>query len=93
MVPGVKEALRPGGFILQEQHYVADYNVSGPADPRFRMRPNELLHLFMDFRVRHFSESLEWEPERDGGRFIALGRLAAQKPPASREPAAPVRDG
>lgn len=93
MVPGVKEALRPGGFVLQEQHYAADYDVSGPADPRFRMRPNELLRLFLDFRVRHYSESLQWEPERDGGRFIALARLAAQKPPASREPAAVGRDG
>ena len=88
MVPSVKDALSPGGFVLQEQHCATDADVSGPADPRFRLRSNELLHLFLDFRVRHYSEGLEWEAERDGGRHIAVGRLVAQKPPASYEPAA-----
>ena len=91
-IPSMKDALRPGGFILQEQHYATDYDVSGPTDPRFRLRSNELLHLFLDFRIRFFSEGLEWEAEREGGRIIAVGRLVAQKPPAAYEPEAVGQD-
>lgn len=82
LMPRVKDALKPGGFVLQEQHYLTDYDVSGPRDRQFRLRPNELLHLFLDFRVRHFSEFIEEED----GRLVAVERLVAQKPPASEEP-------
>ena len=92
MIPRVKDALRPGGFVLQEQHSATDVDVSGPADPKFRMRSNELLRLFLDYRVRHYSEGLEWESERDGGRYISVARLVAQKPPAWGEPEAIGRD-
>ena len=88
LVPAMKDALKPGGFALHEQHYLTDSEVSGPTDPGFRLRPNELLRLFLDFRVRFFSEGLAWEPEREGGRLIALQQLVAQKPPAGFEPPA-----
>ena len=83
LIPRVKDALKPGGFVLHEQHYITDYDVSGPRDLQFRLRPNELLHLFLDFRVRFFSEGLE---EEEDGRLFAVERLVAQKQPASREP-------
>ena len=88
LVPSLKEALKPGGFALHEQHYLTDYDVSGPADAQFRLRSNELLRLFSDFRALFFSEGLEWEPGRDGGRLIAVERLVAQKLPATYEPPA-----
>ena len=91
LIPTMRDALKPGGFVLHEQHYATDYDVSGPTDPLFRLASNELLRLFLDFRVRFFSESVEWESERDGGRLIALQQLVAQKPPASYEP--PVSGG
>ena len=83
LIPRVKDALKPGGFVLHEQHYITDYDVSGPRDLQFRLRPNELLHLFLDFRVRFFSEGLE---EEEDGRLVAVERLVAQKQPAFREP-------
>lgn len=86
LAPQVKDALKPGGMVLHEQHYVTDSDVSGPDTPLFRLQPNELLRLFPDFRVRFFSEGLEWEPDREGGRLVALQRLVAQKPPATFEP-------
>ena len=90
LVPRMQDALKPGGFVLHEQHYATDHDVSGPTDPDFRLRSNELLSLFPDFRVRHFSEGLAWESEREGGRLIALQQLVAQKPPAEFEPPASV---
>ena len=89
----MKDALKPGGFALLEQHYVTDCNVSGPTSPMFRLRTNELLRLFMDFRVRFFAEGLEWEPGREGGRLIALERLVAQKPTATFEPLPAIASG
>ena len=88
LIPVMRDTLKPGGFALHEQHYLTDSGVSGPTDPLFRLGSNELLRLFLDFRVRFFAEGLTWEPERDGGRLIALQQLVAQKPPASCEPPA-----
>ena len=88
LIPGMRNALKPGGFVLHEQHYTTDSDVSGPTDSLFRLGSNELLRLFLDFRVRHFSEGLAWESEREGGRLIALQQLVAQKPPAGFEPPA-----
>lgn len=82
LIPKIKDALKPGGFVLYEQHCRTDHDVSGPRDFQYRMRPNELLHLFLDFRVRYFSETLAEED----GRLVAVERLVAQKPPASVEP-------
>ena len=93
LIPTMRDALKPGGFVLHEQHYATDYDVSGPTDPLFRLGSNELLRLFLDFRVRFFSEGVEWESERDGGRLIALQQLVAQKPPASYEPPASGGNG
>ncbi|MBI4200497.1 MAG: class I SAM-dependent methyltransferase [Chloroflexi bacterium] len=84
LVPRLKDALKPGGFVIHEHHYLTDVDVGGPTDRGWRMRPNELLHLFLDFRVRSFWEGLEHER----GRLIAIERLVAQKPPASWEPPA-----
>ena len=88
LIPVMRNALKPGGFVLHEQHYATDSDVSGPTDPDFRLASNELLRLFADFRVRRFSEGLAWESEREGGRLIALQQLVAQKPPATFEPPA-----
>ena len=85
LAPRVKDALKPGGLVLHEQHYSTDCDVSGPDTPLFRLQPNELLRLYLDFRVRFFAEGLEWEPGREGGRLVALQRLVAQKPPATFE--------
>jgi cyclopropane fatty-acyl-phospholipid synthase-like methyltransferase len=87
LIPMVKEALKPKGFVLHEQHHITDYYVSGPRDLQFRLRPNELLDLFLDFRVRFFSEMLEEEE----GRLVAVERLVAQKQPATWEPLPAVR--
>ena len=93
LVPAVKDALKPGGLVLHEQHYETDCDVSGPSSSLFRLSSNELLRLFLDFRVRFFAEGLEWEPDREGGRLVALQRLVAQKPPATFEPPPTTRHG
>ena len=83
LVPSLEGVPQAGGFALHEHHYLTDYDVSGPTDAQFRLRSNELLRLFSDFRVRFFSEGLEWEPGRTAAGWLAIERLVAQKPPAT----------
>ena len=86
VIPILKDALKPNGFVLHEYHYITDHDVGMQKDQQFRLRrlrPNELLHLFLDFRVRFYWEGLQKD---EGGGLIAMERLVAQKPPASGEP-------
>lgn len=69
-------ALRDGGHLLYEQHFVASRPVGGPTSERFRLQPNELLSLFADLRVLDYREGLDEDPD---GKVMALARLVACK--------------
>jgi SAM-dependent methyltransferase len=74
LFPRVKEALAEGGHLVYEHHLVASRHVNGPSTNQYRLRPNELLHLFLDLRVLHYEEGLVCE--RDD-RIMALAQLVA----------------
>jgi SAM-dependent methyltransferase len=71
--PSLIRALAPDGFILVEHHLDSPLEVEGPRQPEFRLRPQELLRAFLDLRVVHYSETVEFE----GGSTFALARLIA----------------
>ena len=74
LIPRLIDALRPGGHIVYDHHYIAPVEVGGPKSRRFRARPNELLERFRTLRVLFYEEGIVAEP--DGGR-MALARLVA----------------
>ena len=76
LIPRLVDALRPGGHIVYDHHYITPVEVGGPKSRRFRARPNELLERFRALRVLFYEEGLVTEP--DGGR-MALARLVACK--------------
>ncbi|MDE0459492.1 MAG: methyltransferase domain-containing protein [Chromatiales bacterium] len=76
LIPSLVDALRPGGHIVYEHHYISPVDVGGPSSRRFRARPNELLERFRALRVLSFEEGLVDDP--DGSR-MALARLVACK--------------
>ena len=76
LVPRLVDALRPGGHIVYDHHYISPAQVSGPKSSRFRARPNELLERFRALRVLSFEEGIVDDP--DGSR-MALTRLVACK--------------
>jgi len=86
LIPKIKDGLKPDGFLYYEHHYLSDTPVDGPNDRQWRLRPNELIHQFINYRIRYFQEGLE----DDRGRTLAMERLVAQKPPARHEPSLPV---
>ncbi len=56
LAPALGAALRPGGLLFYQTFTRESVTDCGPADPEFRLAPNELLHLFPDLIVRAYRE-------------------------------------
>ena len=76
LIPRLIDALRPGGHVVYDHHYITPADVGGPKSRRFRARPNELLDRFRALRVLFYEEGVTADP--DGSR-MALARLVACK--------------
>ena len=76
LIPRLIDALRAGGHVVYDHHYITSVEVDGPKSHRFRARPNELLERFRALRVLFYEEGIVADP--DGGR-MALARLVACK--------------
>ena len=76
LIPRLIDALRPGGHVVYDHHYITPVEVGGPQSHRFRARPNELLERFRALRVLFYEEGITADP--DGSR-MALARLVACK--------------
>ena len=75
-VPWILDAMRDDGVVVYETHLLTSREVDGPKSRDFRVRPNELLHLFWPLRVLHYRERIETDLE---GRLMALAELVACK--------------
>lgn len=83
LAPALADALRPGGRLLCEQHFVAARPVGGPRSARFRVEPGELPNLFAGLETLEYRE--DFEPAPDGAP-LALARLVARRPAAAPPP-------
>lgn len=72
------DALRPGGWLLFEQHLRWPQPVAGPASDHYRLRTNELRHLLWQLHLVHYEEGVF--DTADGSRPLALARAAARRP-------------
>ncbi len=77
-LPALAAALRPGG-LLYYQTWTVDKRPDGPgpSDPRFLLRPNELLRAFCHLRLRAYREEGRCGDATRGVRDIAA--LVAQR--------------
>jgi SAM-dependent methyltransferase len=73
--PRLVGALAPGGWILAEHHMKTTADVAGPTSSEFRLDPGELLEVFSDLRIVHYSESVE--PADDDTKQYAIQRAVA----------------
>ena len=71
------DALRPGGWLLFEQHLRWPKPVAGPGSPHFRLRPGELRHLLWQLDIVQYEEGLF--PGTQPGAQFALARAVARK--------------
>ena len=76
LIPRLIDALRSGGHLVYDHHYITPVDVDGPRSRRFRARPNELLERFRTLRVLSYEEGIVSDPD---GRRMALARLVACK--------------
>ena len=76
LIPRLIDALRAGGHLVYDHHYIAPMEVDGPRSLRFRARPNELLERSRPLRVLFYEEGIVADPD---GRRMALARLVACK--------------
>lgn len=75
LMPHLLERLKPGGYLVCEQHLVWDGNVAGPRNPAFRLRPGELRSSVPPMTVLHDYEGLVTDPD---GQDVALAQLVAR---------------
>ena len=77
LIPGMKRALKTGGRIVFST-YLAEHpalGVEGPTNPKYLLKPNELLKLFKDFRVLFYREGIF----KEEGKKRAIASLIAEK--------------
>lgn len=77
LVAQFADALRPGGYVLFEQHLRWPTPVAGPGSDHFRLRPGELRHLLWQLEPVHYEEGL-FPGDAPGSQF-ALARAVARK--------------
>jgi tellurite methyltransferase len=76
LLAGLKNQLRPGGYLLVEEHLQTDAEVAGPRGTRFRVAPGVLVEAAGDLEICHCEEALVGDPD---GRRVALARLVARR--------------
>ena len=78
MTPAIAAALRPGGLLYYQTFNRETVSDRGPANPAYRLAPNELLELFRGLVVRAYRDEGRLGDTRQGLRDLA--QLVAQRP-------------
>jgi len=78
LIPKIKKGLREGGMVILETYLLEQRKLGtgGPKNPKYFLKPNELLQRFKDFRILFYREGIF----REGGKRRAIASLIAQKP-------------
>jgi tellurite methyltransferase len=77
LMPALLRRLRPGGYLLCEQHLATTADVVGPKNPVFRLESGELQASTVALDVVFYKEGLVTDPD---GRTAALAQLVARMP-------------
>ena len=69
--------LAPGGYLLSEQHLIADGDLAGPENPRFRVAPGALRAAVGNLEVLFYEEGTGTNSD---GEPMASARIVARRP-------------
>jgi len=75
LVPRIKQGLTKGGMLLFETYTTEQSHYGRPHNPDYLLKPNELLHSFIDLHIIYYHERVVTSPK--GTKAIAS--LLAQK--------------
>lgn len=71
LFPGIKQAVRPGGYVFYETFTEANRRFGRPSNPDFLLRSGELAINFNDWEVLHSYEGELHNPQREIAQIIA----------------------
>jgi ubiquinone/menaquinone biosynthesis C-methylase UbiE len=76
LIPKMKKGLKKGGMVIFETYLLEHrkLHTGGPKNPKYFLKPNELLKLFKRFRIVFYREGIFQE----GGKRKAIASLIAQ---------------
>jgi tellurite methyltransferase len=74
--PLLIECLKPGGYLVTEQHLQTSKRVIGPRSPEFRLAPGALQNACATLDCLHAFEGLVTDPD---GRLVALAQFVGRK--------------
>ena len=80
LVPKIKNALRPGGYIIFDTYLIDQQDLGHPRNPAYLLNHNELLDLFRGFRILCYQEGKFFVDGKESFRAELLG----QKHPGAR---------
>lgn len=63
LFPHLRESLAPGGVLIYETFMVGNERFGKPSNPRFLLRPGELLEAFKDLTLKGYEEGELAEPK------------------------------
>jgi len=63
LFPILRESLAPGGVLIYETFMLGNERYGRPSNPRFLLRPGELLEAFAGLRVQGFDEGFTDSPK------------------------------
>jgi SAM-dependent methyltransferase len=63
LLPRLLESLAPGGVLIYETFMLGNERFGKPSNPRFLLRPGELLEAFKDLTVKGYEEGEVTEPK------------------------------
>jgi tellurite methyltransferase len=77
LIPRIKKGLKKGGRVIFETYLLEHRKLGtgGPKQPKYFLKPNELLRFFKDFRILFYREGIF----REGGKRKAVASLIAEK--------------
>lgn len=77
LIPKVKRGLKKGGRVIFETYTIEHraLGAEGPKDPKYFLKPNELLKLFKGFLILFYREGIF----KEGGKRKAIASLIAEK--------------
>lgn len=81
-MPDIVASLAPGGLLFYETFAAGNETVGKPSNPRFLLRPGELLEIVAGLQVVAFEEGFETAPERFVQRIVAAKRPSDAEQPA-----------
>lgn len=76
LVSRLSECLKPGGYLVCQEHLVTEQEAIGPTGTSFRVAPGTLREAVSGLDVLLYEESIETIPE---GEQVASARLVARK--------------